>query len=263
MATQMRPLAIVTGASSGIGFELAKCCTANGFDVLIAADEPEIEVAATELRATGAGVQAIQVDLATQEGVDTLYAAAQGRPVAALLANAGRGLGRAFLEQDFEQIRDVVDTNVTGTLYLIQLVGREMVARGEGKILITGSIAGFMPGTFQAVYNGTKALLDSFSYALREELKDTGVTVSCLMPGPTETLFFERADLMDTKVGTDKKQPAAEVAKVGFEAMMSGDAAVVAGWKNKLQATMANLIPNEALAEQHRKMAEPGTASKN
>jgi len=263
MATQMRPLAIVTGASSGIGFELAKCCSANGFDLLIAANEVEIEVAAVELRAAGASVQAVQVDLATQEGVDALYAAAKGRPVAALLANAGRGLGRAFLSQNFEEIRDVIDTNVTGTLYLVQLVGRDMVARGEGRNLITGSIAGFMPGTFQAVYNGTKALLDSFSYALREELKDSGVTVSCLMPGPTETLFFERADLMDTKVGTAKKQPAAEVAKVGFDAMMSGDAAVIAGWKNKLEATMANLLPNETLAEQHRKMAEPGTASKH
>jgi len=263
MATQQRPYAIVTGASSGIGFELAKCCIANGFDVLIAANEPQIQDAAGELRSSGASVEALEVDLATQEGVDALYAAAKGRPIAALLANAGRGLGRAFLEQNFDEIRDVVDTNVTGTLYLVQMVGREMVARGEGKILITGSIAGFMPGTFQAVYNGTKALLDSFSYALREELKDTGVTVSCLMPGPTETQFFERADLMDTKVGTDKKQPAEEVAKVGFEAMMSGDAAVIAGWKNKLQATMANLLPNETLAGQHRKMAEPGTASRH
>jgi len=262
MATQTRPLAIVTGASSGIGYELARCCATNGFDLLIAANESEIEGAAVDLRATGATVQAIEVDLATQEGVDALYAAAKGRPVAALLANAGRGLGRAFLDQSFEEVRDVIDTNVTGTLYLVQQVGREMVARGEGRILITGSIAGFMPGTFQAVYNGTKALLDSFSYALREELKDTGVTVSCLMPGPTETLFFERADLMDTKVGTAKKQPAEEVAKVGFDAMMRGEAAVIAGWKNKVQATMANLLPNETLAEQHRKMAEPGTASK-
>jgi short-subunit dehydrogenase len=261
MATQLRPYAIVTGASSGIGFELAKCCTANGFDVLIAADEPQIERAARELRASGAAVDAIQVDLATQEGVDALYAAAKGRPISALLANAGRGLGRAFMDQDFEEVRDVIDTNVTGTLYLVQTVGREMLARGEGKILITGSIAGFIPGTFQAVYNGTKALLDSFSYALREELKDSGVSVSCLMPGPTETEFFQRADLMDTKVGTQKKQPAEQVAKVGFDAMMSGDAAVIAGWKNKLQAALANVMPNETLAEQHRKMTEPGTAS--
>src|SRR5262249_30646202 len=114
-------------------------------------------------------------DLATQEGVDALHAAAKGRPIAVLLANAGRGLGHGFLDQDFRDVRYVIDTNVTGTLYLIQRVGREMRARGEGRILITGSIAGFMPGTFQAVYNGTKALLDSFSYALREELKDSGV----------------------------------------------------------------------------------------
>src|SRR3954462_9806524 len=222
MTTSSRPLAVVTGASSGIGFELARCCVENGFDVLIAADEPEIETAAEQLRASGAFVSAVQVDLATQEGVDTLCAAAQGRPIAALLANAGRGLGRAFLEQDFEEVRDVIDTNVTGTLYLIQTVGRQMVARGEGKILITGSIAGYMPGTFQAVYNGTKALLDSFAYALRDELKDTGVTVSCLMPGPTETEFFERADLMDTKVGVDKKDGTGVVAKDGYDAMQAG-----------------------------------------
>jgi len=260
MATQLRPFAVVTGASSGIGFELAKCCAANGFDLLIAADEPEIQTAASTLRTSGAAVEAVQVDLATQQGNDTLLAAIKGRPVSALLANAGRGLGRAFLDQEFDEARRVIDTNVTGTLYLIHKVGREMRARGEGRILITGSIAGFMPGTFQAVYNGTKALLDSFSYALREELKDTGVTVTCLMPGPTETEFFERADLMDTKVGTEKKQPAEEVAQVGFDAMMSGDASVIAGWKNKIQATMANIMPNETLAKQHRRMAEPGTA---
>lgn len=253
-------LAIVTGASSGIGLELAKCCVAYGFDLVIAADEPEIEQAAESLRASGTTVQAVQADLATQEGVDRVYAAVAGRPVSALLANAGRGLGHAFLDQEFDDARFVIDTNVTGTLYLIHRVGREMRARRDGRILITGSIAGFMPGTFQAVYNGTKALLDSFSYALREELKDSGVSVTCLMPGPTETEFFHRADLMDTKVGTDKKQPAAEVAKVGFDAMISGDAGVIAGWKNKLEATLSNLVPNTALAEQHRKMAEPGSA---
>jgi short-subunit dehydrogenase len=129
--------------------------------------------------------------------------------------------------------------------------------------LITGSIAGFMPGTYQAVYNGTKALLDSFSFALRAELRDTGVTVTCLMPGATETEFFERADLMDTKVGTEKKQPASEVAKLGFDAMMRGEAEVITGWSNKLRAAIANILPNETLAEQHRKMAEPGSASRS
>ncbi len=261
MATASRPLAIVTGASSGIGFELASEAARGGFDLLIAADEPSIQQAAQLLSKHGARVDAVEADLATLEGVDRLYSATQGRPVAALLANAGRGLGHAFLDQSFPDIMRVVDTNVTGTLYLVHKVGREMRARGQGRILITGSIAGLMPGTYQAVYNGTKALLDSFSYALRAELKDSGVTVTCLMPGATETEFFERADLMDTKVGAEKKQPADEVARVGFQAMMQGDADVVAGWNNKLRAAIASITPNEMLAEQHRKMAEPGSAS--
>jgi short-subunit dehydrogenase len=205
-------------------------------------------------------VQALEADLATSAGVDSLYSAIGGRSVAALLANAGRGLGRAFLDQSFEEIRRVIDTNVTGTLDLVHRVGRDMRAAGAGRILITGSIAGFMPGTFQAVYNGTKALLDSFAFALRAELKDSGVTVTCLMPGATETEFFERADMLDTKVGTQKKQPAQDVAKIGFEAMMRGEADVVAGWQNKLRAAISNVLPAETVAEYHRKMAEPGTA---
>jgi len=253
---------MVTGASSGIGLELARCCARGGFNLVIAADEPAIQDAARELRSMGVNVDAVQTDLATKNGVEKLHAATQGRPVDALLANAGRGLGGAFLDQPFDQIQFVLDTNVTGTLYLIHRIGAEMRARGRGRILITGSIAGLMPGTFQAVYNGTKALLDSFSFALRAELKGTGVTVTCLMPGATETEFFERADMLDTKVGAGKKQPADEVAKIGFDAMMRGDGDVVAGWQNKLRAAMSAILPSGALAEQHRKMAEPGGAAK-
>jgi short-subunit dehydrogenase len=262
MATQARPLAVVTGASTGIGYELAKLAAQRGFNLVVAADEGEIVQASEEFRAKGATVDALEVDLATTEGVDKLVSAVGGRPVAALVANAGRGLGRAFLDQDWTQVRRVVDTNVTGTLYLIHQVGREMRRRGEGRILIVGSIAGFMPGTFQAVYNGTKALLDSFSFALRAELSGSGVSVTCLMPGATETDFFERADLLDTKVGTQKKQPAGEVAKVGWDAMMRGDGDVVAGWQNKLRAAMAHIMPSGTLAEMHRKEAGPGTAGK-
>jgi uncharacterized protein len=263
MATSARPLALVTGASTGIGYELALRCAREGFNLLVVADEPAIHVAAVTTRENSVPIESIHADLATLEGVDKLYAAARGRPIDALLANAGRGLGRAFLDQSFEDIRRVVDTNVTGTLYLIHKVGRDMRDRGKGRILIVGSIAGFMPGTFQAVYNGTKALLDSFSFALRAELKESGVTVTCLMPGATETEFFERADMMDTKVGTSEKQPADEVAKIGFEAMMRGDGDVVAGWKNKLQAAIAHVMPSEGLAEMHRKQAAPGTANKS
>jgi short-subunit dehydrogenase len=255
-----RPLAVVTGASSGIGFELAKCCGESGYDLVIAADEPKVQLAATALRETGARVEAIEADLARRDGVERLYAAIAGQPVAALLANAGHGLGHAFLDQDFGDIQHVIDTNVTGTVYLVHKIGRDMRARRDGRILITGSIAGLIPGSYQAVYNATKAFLDSFSYALRAELEESGVTVTCLMPGVTETEFFERADLLDTKVGTQEKMPASEVAKQGFEAMQRGQADVVTGWNNKLQAAIARLVPQTLLAQQHAKQTAPGTA---
>lgn len=255
-------LAIVTGASTGIGYELAKCCAENGFNLLVAADEPEIYQAAEDFKQLGVGVDALEVDLATLEGVDEFYAAARSRPVDALFANAGRGLGGAFLDQDFDHLRHVIDTNITGTIYLAQRVGRDMRSRGQGRILFTGSIAGFTPGTFNAVYNGTKAFIDSFSFALRNELKDTGVTVTCLMPGATETEFFERADMEDTEIGRAEKDDPADVAKAGFEAMMKGEGDVVTGWKNSLISAAALLTPSDILAEQHRKKAEPGSANK-
>jgi short-subunit dehydrogenase len=253
--------AIVTGASSGIGYELAETCAREGFDLLVAADTPDINTAADAFRAHGASVDALLVDLSTTAGVERLYAQARGRRVDALLANAGHGLGGAFLDQDFNAVRHVIDTNITGTLYLIQLVARDMRAQGAGRILITGSIAGFMPGTFQAVYNGTKAFVDSFSFALRNELKDSGVTVTCLMPGATETEFFARAGMLDTKVGQEKKDDPADVARLGFDAMMRGDGDIVSGWKNKLFSALANITPAGILAEQHRKMAEPGSGT--
>jgi short-subunit dehydrogenase len=260
MGTQTRPFAIVTGASTGIGFEFAKRCAEGGFDLLVVADEPAIHEAARALATSGASVQPLEADLATREGVEAVAKAADGRLVDALVANAGRGLGHGFLDQEWNDIQRVIDTNVTGTLYLLHRLVPQMRQAGRGRILITGSIAGFLPGAFQAVYNGTKALLDSFAAALRNELKDSGVTVTCLMPGATETSFFERADMLDTKVGTDEKQPAEEVAHIGYDAMMRGDAEVIAGVKNKLQVAMSRFLSSGTLAEQHRKMAAPGTA---
>jgi short-subunit dehydrogenase len=257
-----RQFAIVTGASTGIGFELARECAKHDFDLLIAASEPKISDAADALRREGGTVEALQADLATLEGVDALCDKIQGRRVDALLANAGRGLGKAFLDQEFKDARYVLDTNITGTIYLIHKVGRAMRAQNGGRILITGSIAGFIPGSYQAVYNGTKAFLDSFSYALREELKDTGVTVTCLMPGATETEFFRRAEMLDTKVGSSKKDDPADVAKNGFRAMMLGEGGVVSGLQNKLEVAAAHLIPAERLAKKHSEMAAPGTAKK-
>lgn len=256
-----RKLAIVTGASSGIGLELARIAAREGYDLLIAADQIEINAAADELRRQGGAVEAIEADLSTIDGVDALLRALQGRQVDILCANAGHGLGRDFLSQAVTEWRHVIDTNITGTLYLLHRILPDMAARDAGKVLITGSIAGYMPGSFQAVYNGSKAFIDNFSDAIRNELKDRkGVTITTLMPGATETEFFERADMMDTKVGTQEKDDAAKVAQDGWDALMKGEAHIVSGWKNKFQKTVANVTPASTLAEMHRSMAEPGTA---
>ena len=258
-ASDLRPLAVVTGASSGIGYELARLAAESGYDLIVVADDNGIVEAAQAFRALGVQAEPLQVDLSTTEGVDELVAKIAGRPLDVLIANAGVGLGHAFLDQDWADARFVIDTNVTGTAYLLHEAVPAMRDRGQGKILITGSIAGLMPGSFQAVYNGTKAFLDSFSWALRNELKDTGVTVTCLMPGATDTEFFERADMLDTKVGQAKKADPADVAKTGFDAMMRGEGDVVHGLKNKIQAAVASIMPQSQLAEEHRKMAEPGS----
>jgi len=262
MKTNKGSFAIVTGASSGIGYELAKLCAKDGFDLLIAADQPEIQQAAQDFRAMGVSVDAIQVDLATQDGVDQLYAKINGRRVDALLANAGHGLGHSFLQENFDEIHHVIDTNITGTVYLLHKVLGDMRAHNQGRVLITGSIAGHIPGPFQAVYHGTKAFIDSFAVSLRNELKDTGITITCLQPGATDTEFFERAGMLDTKVGTDKKADPADVAKTGYKAMMNGDGDVVAGLSNKMQVAMSGVMPEDKLAEQGRKLNQPGTAKR-
>ncbi|MBZ9897456.1 SDR family NAD(P)-dependent oxidoreductase [Mesorhizobium sp. BR1-1-6] len=256
-------LAVVTGASSGIGKELAKLCAKDGYDLVVAADEPAIQQAAEALGSHNIAVEAVEADLAIVEGVDRLISRIGERDIDLLFLNAGRGLGNGFVDQDWGKIRRIIDTNITGTVYLAHELGAKMARRGRGRILFTGSIAGFMPGTFQAVYNGTKAFIDSFAIALRHELQDTGVTVTVLMPGATQTRFFERAEMMDTKVGTDEKDNPADVAKAGYEAMMTGEEQVVSGWKNKLQVAAAHVTPAGTLAEQHREMAAPDSASQD
>jgi short-subunit dehydrogenase len=260
----MSKFAIITGASTGIGFELATLAAKDGYDLLVVADEPLVDAAAEDFKQFGTNVTSVEADLSTIQGVDLLLAATSGRQVDLLCANAGKGLGHGFLDQSVADWRHVVDTNITGTIYLLQKVLKDMVARDDGKVLITGSIAGFIPGSFQAVYNGTKAFVDSFTDALRNEIKESkGVTLTTLMPGPVETEFFDRADMLDTSVGaSDSKSDPADVAKDGWDALMAGKASIVSGWKNKLQATLAHVTPASVLAEQHRKMAEPGSAEK-
>ena len=255
-----RPLALVTGASSGIGLELARQFAANGYDLVLAADR-DLGDAQTAVESEGGQViDAVECDLSTEDGVNQLYGRLKGRPIDALAANAGIGLGHAFLDQELTEAMKVVDTNIKGTIALLHAVGRDMRSAGKGRILITSSIASKIPGTFQAVYNASKAFLQSFSFAIRNELKDTGVSVTALLPGATETEFFERADLLDTKVGDARNDDPAMVAKAGFEALMKGEGDVVAGFKNKMQVAATRILPETQLAEMHRSMAEPGSA---
>jgi short-subunit dehydrogenase len=248
----MAKLALVTGASSGIGFELAKQFAANGFDLIVAAED--------EITGLGPNAETVQVDLATEEGVEELWRRVGDRPLAAAALNAGVGQGGPFLENDLRDELRIIDLNVRGTVHLAKHVVKSMVARDEGRILITSSIASTMPGAFQAVYNASKSFDQSFALALRNELKDTNVTVTSLMPGPTDTEFFERADMEDTKVGSGDKDDPAEVAKDGFEALMAGKERVVsASLSTKLQGRFSRALPDSAKAAMHRRMAEPGS----
>lgn len=262
--TQNRPLALVTGASSGIGFELAKQFVEHGYDVVVNAEDDAIRSAAAQLARSGAQVEPVQADLTDPEQVDRLYAVATvtGRPLDAVALNAGVGQGGAFVDTDLADELEIIDLNVRSTVHLAKRVLRDMVSRNSGKVLITSSIASTMPGSYQAVYNASKSFLQSFAEALQNELKDTDVTVTSLMPGPTETEFFERADLMDTKVGQMKKDDPAKVAAQGFEALMSGRSKIVAAsMKTKAQGMTNKVLPDRAKAAGHERMAKPGSAS--
>jgi short-subunit dehydrogenase len=253
-------LAIVTGASTGIGFELASIAGREGYDLIVVADEPLIEAAARDFEQFGTKVQSVEADLSSIEGVDLLLAAAAGRPIDLVCANAGISKGGPFLDQEVGVWRHSIDTNVTGTVYLLQTVLRDMVARGSGKVLVTGSIVGYIPGAFNSIYNATKAFIDNFTEALRNELKDVeGVTLTTLMPGATETEFFARADMLDTSVGSSKKADPSKVAQDGWDALMAGKGHIVSGLANKLQVLAAGVVPQSTLAEMHRGMAEPGS----
>ena len=261
-AASTRPLALVTGASSGIGLELAKQFAAHDFDLIIAAEDAELQDAARGIASAGVDVDAVQADLATEAGIEALWARVQagGRPLTAAALNAGVGEGGPFVDNDLRDELRIVDLNVRGTVHLAKYVVRHMTARREGRILFTSSIASTMPGPFQAVYNASKSFVQSFALALRAELKDTGVTVTSLMPGPTDTEFFERAGMEDTKIGSGHKDDPADVARDGFEAMMNGDERVVsASLSTKLQGRGSRFLPDSAKAAAHRRMAEPGS----
>jgi short-subunit dehydrogenase len=262
--TTEKPFAVVTGASSGIGFALAKEFARHGFALVIAAENAELTDAERELKTLGAAVDAVQVDLATPQGVETLVERvnAHNQPVTALVVNAGVGVSGDFARKtDLDAELNLIDLNVRSTVHLTKRLVRPMVDRKRGRVLFTSSIAAMGPGPFYATYAASKAFMLSFAEAIREELKDTGVTVTALMPGATDTKFFERAGMEDTKVGAGKKDDPAEVARQGFEALMAGKDHVIAGsFVNKIRGAASKLMPETLKAAAQRRSTEPGSA---
>jgi short-subunit dehydrogenase len=251
----VRGLALVTGASSGIGFELAKLFAGDGYDLVVAADEDSIEFCADKLRAAGVDVRAVQVDLRKPEDVDRLYrtATGDGRPLAAAALNAGSGRVGPFIDGDLDDDLGIVDLNVRSTVQLAKLVLVDMARQGSGKVLFTSSIVAGMPGWNQSMYNASKSFVRSFAEALHDEMRATGVTVTSLMPGPTATNFFWRAGMSDTLLARMPKDDPARVARQGYDALMSGDRKVLAASLFSKAMGMTNwLLPDSVKSAVNR-----------
>jgi short-subunit dehydrogenase len=259
---ESRPLALITGASSGIGRELAIIFAEEGYDLIIAAEDAELAAAGAELERQGVAVTSVRTDLATFEGVENLLSVLgdMGRPIDAAALNAGIGLGGDFAHQDRDAALRLVHVNVVSTVHLSKYLVSEMAAKGSGKVLFTSSIAAMSPGPYQALYNASKSFIQSFAEAIKDELRDSGVSVTALQPGPTDTEFFERAGLEDTKLGSGKKDDPAKVARQGFDALMAGEAKVIAGGlKSKVQGEAMKVMPDKVKAAMHREQTRPGS----
>ena len=271
MATSSKPLALVTGASNGIGFELAKQFAQNGFDLFIISNSGAIHTAAKDIEALGAQVTAVEADLASFNGVHEFYnqVSESGRPVEAAAFNAGVGVGGRFVgpddETDLREELNMIELNCVSTVHLAKHVLRGMKSQGRGRVLFTASIASTTPTPYEAVYGATKAFVMSFAESLRAELKDHGITVTALQPGPTDTNFFHRADMDDTKTGAEasKQNKPEDVAREGFEALMAGKDSVVGSttFMTKVQGVLNELLPETTKADKHAPKSEPGSAN--
>lgn len=255
------PLAVVTGASSGIGAGLAGLFADDGYDLLLVADEPEIKSTATCLTQSGVTATPIQVDLREPDSVRQVYRAItdDGRVPAAIALNAGMTRAGAFIEGDPETDLGIVDLNVRSTVHLAKLVLPGMVAEGSGRVLFTSSIVAMIPGSYQTVYNASKSFVQSFAEALHDELRGSGVTVTALMPGPTDTPLFGRAGMVDTLLGRmPGKDDPAGTAKQGYDAMMRGEPKVVASSPmSKPTGALLTVLPDSVKAAANRVIVKP------
>jgi short-subunit dehydrogenase len=256
-----RPFAIVTGASSGIGLELAKQFVAHDFDVLMVAEDDGIVSAAASV-GDGSATEALQLDLTRRDAVEALWAHVQasGRAVDAVAINAGVGNAGAFVDTSLAADVELIELNVVSAVHLAKRVLPAMVARRQGRVLFTSSVAATMPGPYYATYAASKAFVQSFAEAVRDEVADSGVTITALMPGPTDTNFFARARMWGSKADEGPKDDPAVVARDGFEALMAGKDHVVAGAaRNTVQAVLGKVLPQKLTAKVHGQQAEPGT----
>lgn len=258
-----RPLAVVTGASSGIGFELAQVFAENGWDLLITAEDRRVHEAAKSIEGRGADVLAVRADLANPSEVDDLAAAIgrAGHPVEALAINAGIGAGGRFVaETDLGRELRMIDINVRSSVQLAKLVLPAMAERGGGRVMFTSSVAATVPGTYQAVYDASKSFIQSFATALRAELAGAGVTVTVLMPGPTATAFWSRAGMDDTLLSSGPMDDPARVAEQAYAALVAGDERVVtANGAVRFQVLASRFLPDSVKAAVLGVLARPGS----
>jgi short-subunit dehydrogenase len=252
--------ALITGGTSGIGKELAKLFANDNYNLIIVArDQAELDSTANELGASGINIETISKDLSKMDEAFALCQEIGERQIDVLVNDAGQGVYGLFKDNDIERELSIIHLNICATVILTKHFVQQMAARGEGKILNLGSVAGKIPGPWQAVYHATKAFVNSFTSAIREELKDSGITVTALLPGITDTDFFNKAGMNNSKAIQDQdvKADPADVAKDGYDALMADDDKVISGFKNKMQVNMANLTPDSAVAHNMYEQQKP------